>query len=337
MKKLKHVIGIDVAKDNFVVCFGHFDQSQKVVFSKEEIFTNNKEGFEKLIHCVKQRIDKAIDCWYVMEATGVYYENLAFYLSEKQANVCVLLPNKTKHYAKSLEIKSKTDKIDAKILVQIGLERNLQKWNVPTKLMHSIKALTREYKDNKTKLTMIKNQIHAKNHGYEPPKETIKRLKAQIKLLEVQLLQIEFQLKNLVYQDEALLEKVIKIESIPGVSFMTIICILAETNGFALVENVKQLVSYAGMDIVLHESGLLKKKSRISKKGNRFIRHALYMPALCAIQHNQDMKLFYHNLVERKKIKKVGVTAVARKMLILIYTLWKNESEYIENYKAAAA
>ncbi|HMR17948.1 MAG TPA: transposase [Sphingobacterium sp.] len=42
--------------------------------------------------------------------------------------------------------------------------------------------------------------------------------------------------------------------------------ILAETNAFALVKNANQLVSYAGLDIKLNQSGLKEGKTKISKQ-----------------------------------------------------------------------
>lgn len=111
-------------------------------------------------------------------------------------------------------------------------------------------------------------------------------------------------------------------------SFITVICIVAENNAFALITNTRQLVSYAGLDIQQNQSGNRIGKTRISKKGNSFIRYALYMPALCASRFNPIMKDFYNNLKDRKPAKKIAVTAVARKLLILMYILWKNEEVF---------
>lgn len=61
-----------------------------------------------------------------MEATGVYYEELAYFLYQADRQVCVLVPNRVHHWAKSLPIKSKTDAIDARLLARYGLERRPQ-------------------------------------------------------------------------------------------------------------------------------------------------------------------------------------------------------------------
>ena len=117
------------------------------------------------------------------------------------------------------------------------------------------------------------------------------------------------------------------------IGFITIIKVLTETNGFLLFNSIRQLVSYAGLDVIEKESGKYKGKTKISKKGNARIRSALYMPAMSAARNNKTLKVFYNRVNEGRTIKKQGLIAVMRKLLILIYTLWKKEEEYIENYQ----
>jgi transposase len=326
MKTLKQSIGIDVAKDSLVCCIGDLSQDGKQTFSKTRSFNNDLNGFDQFIQWVAPLRNG--DVLFVMEATGVYYENLAYWLDSHNEKLSVLLPNKVKHFAKSLNIKTKTDGVDAQVLSRIGLERSLPHWKMPSKVMREIKFLSREYREAKAKLVVAKNQLHAKEHSYGCPPSVQKRLKKQITFLETQLLEIEAELRTTAMSDSALYDRITKLNTIPGVSFMTIISILAETNAFILVENAKQLVSYSGLDIEHNQSGLKDGKTRISKKGNSFIRHALYMPALCASRHNPDMKVFYTRLAEKKPAKKIGITAVARKLLILMYILWKNNTEF---------
>jgi transposase len=331
MKVFKQSVGIDISKDHLSCCFGYVDDKQNEKFSNCRSFSNSESGFRSLLQWAEEKSSN-MHVWYVMEATGVYYENLAYWLLEKKVLVSVFLPVKVKYYAKTLEIKTKTDLVDAMILSKIGLERKLRKWAVPSPIMHHIKGLTRECRENKAKLVISKNQMHAKTHAHKCLSSSLRRLKKQIRLLENQLLEIEAELRVLVMTDPILSDRIEKVQSIPGISFMTIVCILGETNGFALVSNGKQLASYAGLDIRHKQSGKKEGKSKISKQGNNYIRSALYMPALCSTMHNPDMKVFYHRINEGKPSKKIGVTAVARKLLILMYTLWKNNTEFIPNY-----
>lgn len=332
MKKIKQCIGIDVSKDYLDCCMGSSDSEEHQTFSKSRKFSNTEEGFRELLKWVNtQKLTQEI--LFVMEATGVYYENLAYWLNNEDQKLCVLLANKVKYFAKSLNVKTKTDSKDAKLLSLLGLERKLDLWHMPSKALREIKFLSREYRENKAKLVLIKNQLHARNHSYGCPESTANRLKKQIILLETQLLEVEAELRAQVMSDSVLYDKIARICTIPGVRFITAICIVAETNAFVLVENAKQLVSYSGLDIQHNQSGLKEGKTKISKKGNSFIRNALYMPALSASKHNPNLKDFYNLLCERKPAKKIAVTAVARKLLILIYILWKNDSEFNPQYE----
>ena len=81
--------------------------------------------------------------WFVVEATGVYYEELAYYFSAQQQALSVLLLNKVKHFARSTEQKSKTDALDARLLCRLGLERQLPAWQPLTPAMRQLRSLAR--------------------------------------------------------------------------------------------------------------------------------------------------------------------------------------------------
>jgi len=88
---------------------------------------------------------------------------------------------------------------------------------------------------------------------------------------------------------------------------------------------------------VQRESGTsIKGKTRISKKGNRYIRNALYFPAMVACRFNPTLKEIYTRINQQKPSKMIGQVAIQRKLLILIYTLWKNNTEFIEAYKESS-
>ena len=330
MNIIKEAVGTDVSKDSVTVCFGSMDDQQNITITKSVTFPNTPKGHKQFLAWVLKQ--SSLKPWFLMEATGVYYENLAYFLSEQGQQVAVVLPNKTKSYAKTLEQKSKTDSIDAAALTQFALERQLKAWNIPADLMRSLKLLSREYITIKQMATQVKNQIHAKESSYKPLNSTISRLHEQLRLFDKQLKRIEKQIHKLIDEDPDLKNKIDNIDKVEGLGFMTIVTIVAETNGFALFENHKQLASYSGLDVVFNQSGLKKGKTSISKKGNKFIRTALFLPAMVAARFNPKLKELYIRLLIKKNVKKLALIAVARKLLVLIFTLWKNNSSYMSNY-----
>ena len=120
-----------------------------------------------------------------------------------------------------------------------------------------------------------------------------------------------------------MVKKINTITTIPGVGKLTAVIVLAETNGFELIKSKKQLVSYSGLDVKLKDSGTsVKSKPRISKKGNRHLRKAMYMPALAAMRYNENHKAIFVRLVSKHGIKMKAAVAVQRKILELIYMLF---------------
>lgn len=131
------------------------------------------------------------------------------------------------------------------------------------------------------------------------------------------------------HSNSEVLEKVNHIKSIKGVGIITIATILAETNGFALFKSLSQLVSYAGYDIEENQSGNRNGKTRISKKGNSRIRRVLHMPAFNVIRYETGaFKPFFERILAKHNQKMKAYVAVQRKLLILIYTLWKKNEVY---------
>ena len=100
-----------------------------------------------------------------------------------------------------------------------------------------------------------------------------------------------------------------------------------------LVRCKKQLTSYTGYDVKEKESGTsVKGKPRISKRGNKHLRKAMHMPALAAIRHSERYKAIFTRIVARSGIKMKGAVAVQRKLLEMVYTVYKTRKPYQEDY-----
>ncbi|WP_256484301.1 IS110 family transposase [Mucilaginibacter flavidus] len=93
------------------------------------------------------------------------------------------------------------------------------------------------------------------------------------------------------------------------------------------------MVSYVGLDVVMKESGTLSWRPHISKRGNTYIRAGLYMAAVSSIIHNKTLKLYFNRLKDNGKPEKTGIVSLERKLQILIYTLYKNEKDFIPDYQ----
>ena len=330
---IRQCIGIDCAKDEHVASFVVMYTDRQVVPISTVTFKNSKVGFEKLRRW-GLKFAKAEPFTVVMESTGVYHEQLACYLVDNDFFVSVILPNKAKYFAKTLDIRSVNDKIASVSLATMGLEKKLNPWAKPSPLFNNLKQLTRERDQIIQERTQIKCQLHAETSGAWPNKGSIRRMNLRIKILDKQEIEIEAEIKALVESDSNLNKKVENVCTIKGVSLITAATVIGETNGFNLIRNKQQLVSYAGLDVLTHTSGIsVNKKPRISHQGNKYLRKCLHFPALSAIRHSQNQKDLFVRLVSKHGIKMKAAVAVQRKILILIYTIWKNDSVFDPDYE----
>lgn len=171
---LNQSIGIDIAKDSFVACICTKHTNQSFSFSEARLFKNEKNGFNQLMKWVRKNTVKSTNLLFAMETTGVYFEPLAFHLCKIKCRVSVVLPNKVKYYAKSLNIKSKNDFIDAKIIAQMAADRELQKWTPPNKTILKLRSLTRLNNQLQDQRHVLCNMMHSKKFAVETPKEVLR-------------------------------------------------------------------------------------------------------------------------------------------------------------------
>jgi transposase len=233
MKKeiIKQNVGIDIAKDDFKVCLSVLGSDLRMVIKGSRTFNNNEKGFADFLSWAEQKSESGMVLHFTMEATGVYYEGLAYYLNEKGHSVPVVPLNQTKKYAQSLGIHSKTDKIDAKILAQFGLERSPAEWKPLSKNFRILRQLTRERSVLIQTRTQAMNHLHAYEHQGRPHQSSIERCGAMIETINCQVSAIEQEIKAIVDSDEKLKNRLSYVLSIKGVSLLTAVCILSETNG----------------------------------------------------------------------------------------------------------
>ena len=332
-KIVKQVVAIDVAKDELVVCLGKmYDDWSPEVYARKT-FKNNTKGFEALLGWVKKQTVEDVPVRFIMEATGVYHESFAYYLDERGQEVSIVLPNKISNYMRTLEIKTITDSTASEAIARFGLERRLDTWRRPIDIFRKLRQLTRERGQIIEERTMVKNQLHAEKTEAYPNKTTLLRIQSRIKLLTKQEQEIRAEIAALVATEEEIKKTMILLRSVTGVGLLTAATVLGETNGFELIRNRRQIASYAGFDVKEKQSGTsVKGKPKISKKGNKYLRRAMHLPALAAIRNDERFKAVFTRIVSKNGIKMKAAVAVQRKLLEMIYTVFKTQTKYEKGY-----
>jgi transposase len=332
--QFQYVLGIDISMEKFDT---HLIENtlpwQKG--GSSTVFENAPKGFGNLRANLRKVTTDFSKILAVMEATGTYYEPLAYELHKLGVAIRVVLPNLSANFAASLNLKSRNDKVDAMMLARMGVERELRPWSPMDPIHRLLRTLSRERKQYMESRSIAKNQLHAVLKSGVLEEKTIARFKKQIALFNELVLEIEAQVKEVLKTNPDVEGKVKLLSTIPGIQTVTAIMLIGETDGFSMISNKKTLISYAGLDVRKHVSGSsVNKRSRISKKGNSHIRGGLFVPSWTARRINPECKALNDRVFASTGLKMKGLVAVMRKMLVQAYFIYKSDLPFDSEYQA---
>lgn len=336
-------LGVDISKSSLAVALT--DQKGKIIWSNKSI-SNTIAGFEKLAqevlsHASKKCNQEEFTVYLGMESTGVYGEQLAYFIHdqnpEKRFITYVLNPMAVRAYAKaSLEL-NKNDSTDARVIasyLSIAVAKDqVQPWLAPSEEERILRALSRRRGELVHLLTSEKNRLEKLENMNTPSEEVLKSVKEHIKYLKDAIEALENDISDHISQYPGLKRNDALLQSIPGIGSVSSATIQGEVGDLSQFSTVKQFTAFVGLAPVEYSSGSsVKKHSRISKRGNSRIRHYLYMSTMVAIRFNPFIRVFYEQLLNRGKCKKVALIACMRKMLHLIWGVLKTQSLFDADY-----
>lgn len=313
-------VGIDIAAKSVDVV-ARSNNKSSVVKSYEQ----TPQGHKKLADSLLKLQPTCV----VMEATGIYYLNLAIVLHDAGINLSVINPKSFNHFAKLTLTNSKTDDIDAALLAEYAQRMTPKMWKPPSKGRLQLRDISRQINRLTHDCTKSKNRLHAllayKDTNIiiiEDEREGIEQLTKRIKRLH----QLAIDVIN---ADEFLKQKMENLTTAKGIGPVSAVTILGELMVLPDTLKANQVSRFAGLDVRLNQSGTsLNKPGRLSKAGNAYLRSALFMPALSALQHDPNVKAFHDALVARGKKKIQAVCAVMRKYLTGIWACLQSNTHF---------
>lgn len=314
------VSGIDVGSEQLHVQIRQGQEARAA--TKPLVFTNDQEGIGKLVKVLRKHKVTRV----VLEATGVYHLDLALALDQaKGIEVMVLNPKAAKAYGDVKMRRAKTDPIDAALLADYAQHMPFEAWRAPRPQILALRACSRRLAALTRMRTQGKNQLHALQATESTPAFIIEDAQLSVSQLDAQITALEINTLAMIVTDPPLQATYDLLLSIKGVGAKTAIQLMGELLVLDPSMRAKQWVAMAGLDPRPYKSGTsVDKRTRISKVGNRYLRAALYMPALSASRHIPEVKAYYHHLIEDKRLRKIqAICAVMRKLLHAIHGMFK--------------
>ncbi|WP_179018762.1 IS110 family transposase [Winogradskyella forsetii] len=290
-------------------------------------FKNKLSGFKKFAKLLSSNSH----C--VMEATGYYHYQLAYYLLENGINVSVENPLSVKLFIQMRLSKIKTDKSDSKLICDYAQEVDLKLWKGNSKEVQECLQIVRTLSVYTKQRTMIKNKLHGESVLGEPSKAVLRSLKRSLKQLDKEMKTLEAKLLVLVKETHQ--DLFTRIKTIPGIGRKTAIMLIVLTGGFERFSSASELCSYAGLTPVIRQSGSsVKGRPRISKMGNQKLRNLLFMCSFTACKYNKACRDLYERIVAKGKSKKLALIAVCNKLLKQAFAIAKSGLIFDNEYKS---
>lgn len=304
-------LGIDVAK-------AKLDCALRLSNGKfrNKVVENSAAGFRVLRQWLEQHgASSAPVC---MEATGVYWEGVAEYLSQEGMTVSVINPAQIKAFGASHAVRTKTDKVDAQLIATFAAERAPEPWQAPSPAQQALRAMVLRLEALQAMRTQESNRLLV-------AREVIKDgITAHLAWLDAQIAQLSQEIRAHIDNDPTLKAKRDLLDSIPGVGERTIGTLLAfyASERFA---NARQASAFAGLDPRQHESGSsVSGKPRLSKMGHGFLRKALYMPAMVTLYRTAWGQRFRSHLAAAGKPPMLIIGAMMRKLICVAFGVLKS-------------
>jgi transposase len=317
--KTKVNVGIDISKSSFDVAIP-FKEKEGYKHLK---FKNNADGFDKF----SKLLDPVSNC--IMEASGVYYLQLAIYLNSKGMIVSVVNPLTIKRFSQMRLMRAKTDKKDAAMIAEYGKVENPIKWEPREEHMLQMQQLQALQENFIGQLTRLKNQQESfinsgvnNKIGTKIIEKEIEHVSNQIKLLDDELVKITKEFHQDLFE---------RLQTIKGIGKRSAMMLILITDGFKRFENSKQLCAYVGLSPRIFESGTsVKGKVKICKMGMAKMRKLLYLCAMSARTSNKACKEMFERLTDRGKNGKLALIAVANKLLKQAFAIGTSQMIYQE-------
>lgn len=306
-------VGIDVSKKVFDAAIWGDQAFKDMVVAQ---FKRTRKGAGQFVHWLSNQARKPAGA--VMEWTGSFSRELAQWIQDVTGDLPISLMNPclVKAYGRSLNLRNKTDAVDARMLAAFGHERRPSPWVRPSPEQDRLQSLFR----TRAKLVEIQSTLDVRAESclfLDAEAEAAQRnvldlVRAEVKVLEEAIRSLASQFPRLGADFQLL-------RSIPGVGLITAAAVLAEAGDLRRFRRGRQLTAFLGVSPKRYESGSsVRGRTRMSRMGGTHIRPVLYMAAVASTRLQGPMRDFYQRLVNAGKPPLVAIGALMRKMLLVM-------------------
>ena len=322
-------VGIDVSKANFHACYLADSKARP----QTGVFTADPAGHAKFLLWL-DRVGTRQSLHLCLEETGCYGRALAAFLHQAGHHVSIVNAALIKNYGRSLNLRTKNDRVDAQLIAGYTLERIPDRWQ-PLEPQHQALRDTARRRDQLMGLI-----LQEKNHLEASPSPVIRdHIQQSITALQAQLTALDTHMDTLIAADPQLQRNATLLTSIPGIGKLTAKLLLAELPPLDSFTTARQLSAYAGLTPREHQSGTsVHGRTRLCKQGRAGLRKLFFMPALCLMgRKTGPLYSFIDRLLHAAKKPACVIGALMRKLSTLVFAILRSGKPFDPNYARTMA
>ncbi len=313
-------LGVDIACDSFLAAQRH---GSDLV---HESFPMTARGFAAFRRWIAPTSGELRIC---LESTGPYWRPLAAWLEENQIGYALANPRNVRRFAQASEHRSKTDPIDAEILLRFAETFQPSATLPQHPAYRQLRAVSRRILQLQFQLDTERDRAGKAAVDPATPQAVLESFQQHQQTLAQAITELEHYARNLVASHPRMQQQWQLLLSITSIGPKTARTLIAEYADLLGIAAPRQMTRYAGLDIVLHESGSsVRKRPRISKQGNWRLRRALYMACLSGIVWNPVLRTFYRRKLSQGIPSKQALVATMRKLIHLCFGVLKNQTTF---------
>jgi transposase len=298
--------GLDVAKATLQL---HLD-------ARSSSLPNTATGHARLVRMLAKAADACpgSHCHVILEATGGYEAAVVEALHAAGHRLSVIQPARARSFARAQANHAKTDPIDAALLAEFG--QRLQPAPTPAPSAAQRRLLMLVVRRSQLVAARVVESNRAE-HYTEPLLR--KQSGAYLRLLGTQITACEKAIAAQLAADATMQARAIRLQQVPGIGPAVAAVLQAHLPELGAVTD-GEAAALAGLAPYNRDSGTFQ-GVRFVRGGRPQVRTALYMAALGAIRFDPILRAFYQRLTAAGKPKMVALTAVMRKLLVLLNRL----------------
>jgi transposase len=301
-------VGIDISKSKFDVMI--LPEGTRLTCPYDS------EGIEQLLAQLPKH-----DCIVVLEATGGFERRLAAELVEAGHQTAIVNPRQVRDFARGIGVLAKNDRIDARVLATYAQHVKLRLVEKRSEKQQELTALV----VRRRQLVTLQN---AESNRLEQTtvKLATQSIRQVLDLLRKELKKLDAKIARLIEADDDWRNKAELLQSVPGVGPGTSASLVAELPELGKL-NRQQIASLVGLAPFSRDSGQFCGQRSIWG-GRGSVRSALYMAAFNAKRCNPIIRAFAKRLQNAGKRSKVILTACMRKLLVILNTMVRNQTNW---------